>query len=439
MQFYFGEKDSDDFARHLLSLLLKDPEFGKKINKNIRIYSARLKEFCAEIDKDFLINLSNAKLGKLYISLDELHTELYTWGWLPNAVDMFHANFTNYLKDFLSKKIESGNVNQALVALTASPKKSVLQEDHESLLNVIKLKQANVPAAKFNKALEGHQNRYFYLKHLWLGKEGVYDKKYYLREINKFIRSGENAKTRLYKESAALFETLEKRRALIKNLRLKKKEIDLFDVYADFAVTKLFRRAAQIYWAYKMDFIFEEIAKRLKIPIIMVRFMFPNEIKQCLENGVLDRKSRSELSARSKYCLYYAEKGCDLVLFGKEADQIEKKIAIAPTEDIRELEGQVACLGKAKGYAKIINSVAEMKKMRKGDILFSIATNPDIVQVMKLAAAIVTDQGGITSHAAIVSRELGTPCVIGTKIGTKVFKDGDLVEVDANKGVVRKI
>ena len=126
-------------------------------------------------------------------------------------------------------------------------------------------------------------------------------------------------------------------------------------------------------------------------------------------------------------------------MFGKEADQIEKKIAIAPTEDIRELEGQVACLGKAKGYAKIINSVAEMKKMRKGDILFSIATNPDIVQVMKLAAAIVTDQGGITSHAAIVSRELGTPCVIGTKIGTKVFKDGDLVEVDANKGVVRKI
>ena len=58
---------------------------------------------------------------------------------------------------------------------------------------------------------------------------------------------------------------------------------------------------------------------------------------------------------------------------------------------------------------------------------------------MKKSAAIVSDEGGITSHAAIVSRELKIPCVIGTKIATKVFKDGDLVEVDANKGIVRLV
>jgi pyruvate,water dikinase len=80
-----------------------------------------------------------------------------------------------------------------------------------------------------------------------------------------------------------------------------------------------------------------------------------------------------------------------------------------------------------------------MSKMKQGDILVSIATNPDIVPAMKKAGAIVTEQGGITSHAAIVSRELGTPCVIGTKIATKVFKDGDIVEVDANKGTVKLI
>jgi pyruvate,water dikinase len=58
---------------------------------------------------------------------------------------------------------------------------------------------------------------------------------------------------------------------------------------------------------------------------------------------------------------------------------------------------------------------------------------------MQKAGAIVTEQGGVTSHAAIVSRELGIPCLIGTKIATKVFKDGDMVEVDATKGIVRKI
>lgn len=80
-----------------------------------------------------------------------------------------------------------------------------------------------------------------------------------------------------------------------------------------------------------------------------------------------------------------------------------------------------------------------MKKFQKGDILVSVATDPDIVPAMKKAAAIVTEQGGITSHAAIVSRELGIPCIIGTKIATRVLKDGDMVEVDANKGTVKKI
>jgi len=77
--------------------------------------------------------------------------------------------------------------------------------------------------------------------------------------------------------------------------------------------------------------------------------------------------------------------------------------------------------------------------MRPGDILVSHMTDPEIVVAMKKAGAIITDMGGITCHAAIVSRELGIPCVIGTKIATKVFKDGDEVEVDATKGVVRKL
>ena len=80
-----------------------------------------------------------------------------------------------------------------------------------------------------------------------------------------------------------------------------------------------------------------------------------------------------------------------------------------------------------------------MNKMQQGDILVSIATTPAIVPAMKKAAAIVTDEGGLTCHAAIVSRELGVPCVIGTKIGTKIFKDGDMIEVDADEGTVKKV
>jgi pyruvate, water dikinase len=98
-----------------------------------------------------------------------------------------------------------------------------------------------------------------------------------------------------------------------------------------------------------------------------------------------------------------------------------------------------ASLGKARSIVKVLHNSNEISKMQKGDILVTGMTTPDFVPAMKLAAAIVTDEGGITSHAAIISRELGIPCVIGTKIATRVLKDGDLIEVDANKGEIRII
>ncbi len=81
----------------------------------------------------------------------------------------------------------------------------------------------------------------------------------------------------------------------------------------------------------------------------------------------------------------------------------------------------------------------DMAKLQQGDVLVSVATNPALLPAMKKASAIVTNMGGLTCHAAIVSRELGIPCVIGTKIATKWLKDGDKIEVDANTGIVRKV
>ena len=77
--------------------------------------------------------------------------------------------------------------------------------------------------------------------------------------------------------------------------------------------------------------------------------------------------------------------------------------------------------------------------MKQGNILVSEKTIPALLPAMKRAAAIVTDQGGITCHAAIMSRELKIPCVIGTKIATQILKDGDMVQVDANKTIIKKI
>lgn len=434
LKFYYGQKDSDDFAKHLLNLLIKDPGFGKKINDNIRRYSDQLKKISQKLNPKYLSRLTNEQLASFYQELDALHTILYSWGWLPNAVDMFHANFTNYLRKELAKKVGESSVNMTLVPLTTSSEKSVVQKEHESFLNLVRLQQGKASATKFSDALKKHHSKYFYFKHLWVGKDG-YSLDYYRKEVAKAVKQ-ENAAEMLHKEHKVMQEAVKQRANIIKTLKLGKHLIKLFDVYAEFAVTKLYRRDAQLFWAYQMDFMFAELSKRLKIPFLQARFLLPQEVDQGLKNG-LNKKLQQELRQRVKYCALYEEKGYEKLLLGKEAQKLEATIPEQSTEDITELTGQTACLGHVTGIVKIVNTPSEMGKMKPGDVLVSIATNPDIVPAMKMAAAIVTEQGGITSHAAIVSRELGTPCVIGTKIATKVFKDGDKVEVDANQGVVK--
>lgn len=107
--------------------------------------------------------------------------------------------------------------------------------------------------------------------------------------------------------------------------------------------------------------------------------------------------------------------------------------------NIKQINGQVANKGYAKGVVRIINSPKEINKLKEGEILFSRNTNPSLMPAIIKAGAIVTDEGGIGCHAAIVSREMNKPCVIGTKIATKVLNDGDLVEVDADNGIVKII
>jgi pyruvate,water dikinase len=112
----------------------------------------------------------------------------------------------------------------------------------------------------------------------------------------------------------------------------------------------------------------------------------------------------------------------------------EKKAEQGKVEII--LKGLPASPGIAAGKARVLRGPEEIKRVRSGDILVTAMTSPDYVPAMKKAAAIVTDEGGITSHAAIVSRELGVPCVVGTGSATKVIKDDMEVTVDGRSGLV---
>ena len=132
------------------------------------------------------------------------------------------------------------------------------------------------------------------------------------------------------------------------------------------------------------------------------------------------------------------------IIEGEKAKKIFKKL-IPESNNTRELRGSVGCGGYYKGKVRKIEFSLEtvfskeIKAMKNGEVLVSGSTGPEMILACKKAGAIVTEEGGMLTHATIVSRELGIPCVVGTKIATKIFETGDMIEVDADNGVVRKL
>lgn len=107
------------------------------------------------------------------------------------------------------------------------------------------------------------------------------------------------------------------------------------------------------------------------------------------------------------------------------------------SNDSSVIAGLVACQGKVSGKARIITDLENMHTMQQGEILVTTMTSPHFTSILKKCAAIVTDEGGMLCHAAITARELKIPCIVGTQNATSLLTDGDLIEVDAEKGTVQ--
>jgi len=483
--FYVAEKDSFEVAEVIVKELFRKSGLGADINKNITDWSYKLIDFAKHTASLPLREYSNTQLWQLYEQNDKIHTKLYTYGWLPVAMDLFHNNFTKRLKSLLYAACPSKEeAESAFVVLTTPSKKTILAEEREDFLGIYTkykneiivslrgaaisnpksaTKQSNTSGVILSaaegslnkkrllrsdalvrnetdlmKSLSTHSSKWGHLGYIYAGNVKPFGPEHYLKELRDLAASGVNADKILQKEHQQLQTAKAKQKALYKKYNISKKYRDLFTTAQGFALTKLVRRHAQLFCLYSMHTsLLPEIAKRLGRTRYQVQFMLYGEVKDGLTEGKV--LSKKYLQNRFKECVLFTQKDFEAIYTGNDLKKLTKNLGRIFDKNQKELIGQTAQPGYAKGIVKVIMRAKDIHKMNKGDILVSIATDPDIVPAMKIAGAIVTEQGGITSHAAIVSRELGIPCVIGTKIATKIFKDGDMVEVDASKGIVKKL
>ena len=147
----------------------------------------------------------------------------------------------------------------------------------------------------------------------------------------------------------------------------------------------------------------------------------------------------SEIRSRHAGFINCMLDGKEVLLTGSIVKELEAHYSPKSEKGTTQVSGTVASKGKVQGIAQVILKPSDIKNFKEGNILITSMTTPDFVVVMKKAIAIVTDEGGITCHAAIVSREFGVPCIVGTKNATKTFQNWDKIEVDAIKGIVKKI
>ena len=181
----------------------------------------------------------------------------------------------------------------------------------------------------------------------------------------------------------------------------------------------------------------DELGKRVGLgDWISVRYLLPDELKNALNAGkqydesyIADRRKRFALLLEDMKITPY---------FGENATRIAEELLENDTPgDVSEFKGLTAYPGKVRGIACIVTGAQDRDKFKKGQIMITRDTTTELTSIIKMASAIVADQGSLLSHTAIVSREFKIPCLVQTKFGTKVVKDGDEIEVDATIGLVR--
>ena len=196
-------------------------------------------------------------------------------------------------------------------------------------------------------------------------------------------------------------------------------------VYAEPAYEK-----TEEYMQYMAGQVSEVTGVRMEFILAMKRMQWERYLMDGFMSDV------NELERQYYSTVLYMQNG-SLEYIDSLEDQVLLEKSLLKEENVSELKGQTAYKGKVVGRVRVILDPKKVNDFSEGDILVTGMTRPEYLSLVKKSVAFVTDAGGVLSHAAITARELQKPCVIGTNQATKVLKDGDLVEVDADNGVVR--
>lgn len=455
---YFGDLPSWTEAHNdLKKLIQKDNLYlDKHIDKTNQFGESFNQWSKKNIFTKNLNAVSNDQLVKLLNDFIDKQSTLYAYGVVLPILDFQGYSFVEgNLKQILKNKTKSQvDYEKYFRILTQPIKNSFAQDQEEDLLKLMqkfyskKWKQGiqNKPLSEiqklypaFYKALTTHTKKHAWVYYVYEGP--AFTEQSFLNFIKDYLEKNTDPGSKLKKLQAKKTELKKLRAQYIKDLKPNQFEKIILNLAGKIVWAKPRRKDYQSKSYFHLEKLIRELSRRLFISLTQAKATPLELLEKSLKTGKIDLNKVNAIF-NFHVCLPQ-DNGVVKILSGKPAqDFCMKKIKrekLKKFKNLKFLQGSPAQPGLVTGKVKIINLPEDMTKMNQGDILVSTATTPALVPAMKKAGAIITDEGGLTCHAAIVSRELEIPCVVGLKIATKLFKDNDLIEVDANTGIVKRI
>jgi phosphohistidine swiveling domain-containing protein len=374
-----------------------------------------------------LENLGKKELHDLWKRWSDAYLDFWSVGM---TAELFNYTLEVKLKGSLEKYFkDERDLNEGFAALS-TPTKTSFYRDEEIDLMSISLLESN----KRENALDKHSREYFWIYNNYL-EANILDKKYFAEQI-RHIKPGD-AKRFLTEVEGYKRRTKKDKSEYVSRLKLPQEEVKLVELLDESIIFQDVRKKYNLISAHYLEELLKDISKRTDISIRDLKWLLPDEIGEIIDGNNLD-----DLIERRKNITTILCSIGDNFEIGTQntASKINQEFNKAEFVKSVNLQGTVACTGKSRyfrGIAKIVLSPREGKKLKKGEILVTTMTTPDYVVCMKRAGAIITDIGGVTCHAAVVSRELGIPCIVGTEHATKSVKDGDILELHNLRGTVK--
>ncbi len=431
---YWRQQDLDNFASFFLKEVENATDFLDQLKSYHFINGKNLINYSKQFNKIDFFQKSNKELLDYLKKFEKYYSELALYTYIP-VIGGFALEdvISPYLKKRLSKINKQEKYGEYLSILTYFPCKSWARLEEESLWEIAKIikkgKTINDPVIK--NFLRKHVDRFGWqaLGYQFLGP--VLKSKDFIARLKIILKEG-------LPDLITSAEMKEKIKQIEKELKIDKKFQRLFRATGVIMYLKEYRDGIYTRSHQYLNLLIKEIMKRFSIPFDVGYYMKLSEFKDLVQGVCLDY---NKIKARKKFFLWKCDDKEYYFVNEKAKKVFEKEVGILAAKDknILELKGTIASPGKVSGIVKIIKNESDINKIKINDVLVAYMTKPSYLPAMRKAIAFVTNEGGITCHAAIVSREMKKPCIIGTKIATKVLRDGDEVEVDANKGVIKII